>query len=243
MSTNEAIAREELEPKPELVIRAQTPEEEVYRVQEILSRMDWFNQHGYKPRLPDNPELTEPFSDEEKPDKLKLILEDYKPELYVAGLAQLEAHRAQIEAVFPIFEQLGQKWGFTVLPQYQLVVTRYGMSGSYDEKKGRIIMRVNDDGTFTSSIRTQPHHTPIHEMVHIGIEEGIVEKYELTQAEKERMVDLMVSILFKDLLPDYKIHTIGDSRIEEFVTSETIANLPEAIKHYTAKYPRKQDRP
>jgi len=238
MSINEAIPQEETEPRPELVIRAQTPEEEVDRVQWTLNRMGWYEQHGYKPKIPDNPELAKPFSDEEKPDKLKLILEDYKPELYEVGLSQLEAHRAQIEAVFPIFEQLRQEWGFKVFPQYQLVVTRYGMSGSYDSETGRIIMRVNDDGTFT---RAQPHHTPIHEMVHIGVEEEIVQKYQLTQAEKERMVDLMVSILFKDLLPDYKIQNIGDSRIEEFVTSEIVTNLPEAIRQYTAIYPRKQE--
>jgi hypothetical protein len=236
MSTNDVMAKEEVDSRPELVIRANTPEEEVNRVQGTLDKMDWFNQHGYHPKLPDNPELAKTFTDGERTEKLKLIFEDYKPALYEAGLSQIEAHRTQIEAVFPIFEQLSREWGFKVFPQYSLVVTRYGMSGSYDYETGLVIIRVNSDGTLT---KAQPHQIPIHEMVHIGVEEEIVQRYQLTQAEKERMVDLMVAILFKDLLPDYKIQTLGDARIEEFVTAETIGNLPEAIRRYVDKYPRK----
>ena len=110
------------------------------------------------------------------------------------------------------------------------------MGGSYNEKTGKIIIRINDDGDFS---RNQPEHTPIHEITHLGIEEIIVKKYQLTQDEKERLVDSMVSILFHDLLPTYKFQSVGDVRIEPYITTETIIYLPKAIEDYVKKYPRK----
>ncbi|MCX6783454.1 MAG: hypothetical protein NT141_00015 [candidate division WWE3 bacterium] len=201
-------------------IRPNTIEEELNRIQETVRKLPWFKEHGYTPKLPK---------------KLESLQEEYKPEIYAIGVNILKKNREQIEVVFPIFSKLATAWAFKVFPHYEIVVTRYGMGGSYSSETGKIIMRVEDSGKF---LRLQPYHTPIHEMIHIGIEEVIVKKYKLTQEEKERSVDLMAVTLFKDIMPDYKLQSIGDSRIDRFITAETIPNLPAAINRYVNEYPR-----
>ena len=96
-------------------------------------------------------------------------------------------------------------------------------------------MMVKDNGSF---VRSKPYMTPIHEIIHIGVEQIIVKKYKLNQPEKERLVDLMVKILFSKLIPEYEVQSFGEIKIEPFVDTQTIGNLPKAIQQYVNIYPR-----
>jgi hypothetical protein len=48
-------------------------------------------------------------------------------------------------------------------------------------------------------------------MVHIGIEKNIVKEYQLTHWEKERVVDLICSLAFGDILHNYKLQPKGEN--------------------------------
>jgi len=223
--------------KIQIIISAHTPLEEINSLQAILNKIKWFNDHGYKPTFPEYPELQIPFSDEEKDQKLNILLSEYKPEFYDVGIKLLNKYVNEIKSVYPAFLKLNHLWKFKVFSQYLIAITKYGMGGSYSFETGKITMRLKENGTFYLQ---QPHHTVIHEMIHIGIEEVLVIKYKLTQPEKERLVDRMVLTLFADLVPDYEFQRIGDPKIDSFVSPETINNLPEAINHFIKYYPRKK---
>lgn len=225
----------ETEQTSEVIIGMNSPEEELKRVQFYLSRKSWYEEHGYSPVFPGNPLLQEQFTDEEMDDRLGLLKEEYREDIYAKGVALLEASKQKIQAIFPTFKKMHDSWGFVLFPEYEIKVTRYGMGGSYDKDTGRIVMRVKDDGTF---LRNQPHHTPIHEMLHIGTEATIVRRFGLNQREKERMIDRMVVSLFSDIAPDYRVHNIGNKGIEPYITPETVMELPEAIESYVKLFPR-----
>ena len=223
------------EHNPEILIRAQTPEEELDRIQFYLRKLDCYRKLGYKPIFPNDAAFSKPCTNEDKSEKLQILLSEYKPEIYEAGVCRLVTVKAKIKATFPIFLKLRETWGFIVFPKYEIAITRYGMGGSYDIKTGKITVRINDKAEF---LRVGPEHTTIHEMVHLGIQERIVEKYQLNQTEKERLVDTMVSNLFGGLLPTYKLQSVGDVRVDPYITTETIIDLPKAIEDYVTKYPR-----
>jgi hypothetical protein len=57
----------------------------------------------------------------------------------------------------------------------------------------------------------------IHEITHIGIEQSIINTYNVSQALKERIVDTFVSLNFGELLPDYQIQNRRESRIGKYL--------------------------
>lgn len=77
-------------------------------------------------------------------------------------------------------------------------------------------------------------------MIHMGIEENIVNHFRLSHWEKERVVDLMTKLLFGNLLPDYMLQDKGDKRVDPFVTVETLQDLPASIEKYVGEFPRKR---
>ncbi len=80
---------------------------------------------------------------------------------------------------------------------------------------------------------------PIHELVHIGIEEPIVKRFSLTHSEKERIVDKICMLKFKKEMPKYYIRKLWDIRVDKFVTKETLdMDLVKAISGYVKNYPR-----
>lgn len=165
----------------------------------------------------------------------EFLATEYDPAFFAKGLEILESHRPLFEATLPTFQKLNALWGFKTFPVYQLALTKYGPGGNYYEDTGVVVMLTRADGTFK---RVSQTHTPIHEMVHMGIEENIVRQFGLTHWEKERVVDLMTQQLFGHLVPDYELQDRGDSRIDPFVTTETIQNLPASIEKYVSKFPR-----
>jgi membrane-associated protease RseP (regulator of RpoE activity) len=75
-------------------------------------------------------------------------------------------------------------------------------------------------------------------MVHIGIHENIVKRFRLTHWEKERVVDLICSIKFGDILRGYRIQPRGERNLDAFVNEDSISNLPGAVEAYVERYPR-----
>lgn len=59
-SKDESLALSKIE------IRAQTPEEEFVWLEQMLSELPWYKENGYILGMPDNPNLQQPFSSQER---------------------------------------------------------------------------------------------------------------------------------------------------------------------------------
>ena len=243
ISTPQFIEQKEREiALPKLEIRPKNPTEEFDYLWYVLGRVPFYKKQGYTFETPDHPEFqrlvaTSPnFTEEDKTKAQRLFVDQiYNPAFYANGLAVLEGERTRIEQAFPGFVEFNKKWGFKLFPKYQVTLTRFGPGGLYDDDIGLITMMTRQDGTFK---RPNPSHTPVHEMVHIGIENDIVKQYHLTHREKERLVDLVTSSRFGGILPGYKLQDLGDPKIDPYITPSALEDLPSAVSRYVQDYPR-----
>jgi hypothetical protein len=73
-------------------------------------------------------------------------------------------------------------------------------------------------------------------MVHIGIEECIIQKYGLRHWTKERIVDRFVYDHFLSILPGYPMQSKGDTSIDPYLSGEGAwDDLPSRIEEFKAK--------
>lgn len=153
---------------------------------------------------------------------------------YTKGYQKIVETIPTIEKAIAILSETKINWNFALFQQYQIALTLYGPGGSYDPEIGRILLQTTVDGSFKGY--NNPAYTIIHEMIHIGIDSSIVQRYNLIHTQKERLVDRIVQILFSDLLPEYKLQGFGDSRIDKYLASkEDFINLPQRIEQFIAE--------
>jgi hypothetical protein len=219
--------------KAEIIIRACTIEEEFSNLKFVLSRKDFYVANGYSVAYPDSSVLQD-YKILENPNLMWETFKDseYDEKYYQEGLNVLYPLKEQLEQLVGKILGLDKNWPFKAFPSYQIILTRYGPGGSYHYDKGTIVMLTTREGRFK---RADPVQTIVHEIVHIGIEESIVQKYKLIHWEKERLVDLLVSTVYKDEIPKYRMQDTGIVGIENYVNSDTILNLPLSIEKYISE--------
>jgi len=223
---------------PKLVIRGQTAKEEFqYLTDRILNQLPFYEKHGYKISLPEFEELRHPISSSLKSKAYEdFCKREYREGFYTKGVEVLKQNENIIRDAFSMFLKLQKAWSFKVFSTYTIKLTKYGPGGSYDPNTGEITMLTTVDGGFK---RRDLTGTVIHESVHMGIEDLIVKKYNLSHTEKERLVDLICKNLFQDLLKEYTIQSIGDSKIDPFVSKKAdIYNLPTQVEMFIRANPR-----
>lgn len=221
--------------RPKLLIRAQTPQEELDDLRIILENMPFFKEYGYTVETPNHPEflklvqISPDFREVNKKYIEKIFFEQcYDKDFYDAGIMALKIEKPLIEKIFPTLIDFNKKWNFKIFSQYTIALTRYGTGGMYDSESGKIVIMTTKDGKFK---RFHPAPTPIHEIIHIGIEENIVKRFNLNHIEKERLVDLIVLKKFGDISPGYQLQPLGNSRLlNKHITEESLNDLPLAIE-------------
>ena len=124
-------------------------------------------------------------------------------------------------------EKKNWDWEFNTFDRYKIIFTLYGTGGSYDPDQGTITLLTTKDGRFMNY--ENPANTIIHEIVHMGMEYSIVQKYKLSHGNKERIVDTFVYLMFKDQLSDYSIQNMGDPKIDSYLDSKQKINTLNAI--------------
>jgi len=221
------------ETTPKTVIRASTVKEEFSQLKNVLRKKDFYEKNGYKVAYPDNPLLL----DAKILQNQDLMFEtfknaEYDENYYKEGLRVLNPYKDQIEKLILKLKDLGKNWSFKMFPEYQIVLTRYGPGGSYHYDTGTVVMLATKDGKFK---RSDPIQTIVHEIVHMGIEESIVIKYKLSHWEKERLVDLLVSTIFKEEMPNYRMQDTEFANLEHYINADTVLELPKAIEKYLAE--------
>lgn len=155
---------------------------------------------------------------------------------YLLALAEVQEQEQLINRMILQIDSLKKfwDWDFGMHKNYAVVFTLYGSGGSYDPTSGTVTLFATKDGGFKNY--RNPSNTIIHEIVHIGIENSIVQKYNLPHTLKERIVDAIVFLLFNDLLPEYKIQNMGDTKIDDYLKDKTdINNLGKILGDFKEK--------
>ena len=141
-----------------------------------------------------------------------------------------------VEQALDRFEKCQKQWAFKMFPEYniELVIATIGGGGSWqtdhDGKPNGVV-------TYWRNPKRSPKDRSTaeriaHEIGHTGIEENIVSKYQLEQKTNERLVDLWLKILLRDIFPDYHLQQGLDTRIDPFITENTIDDLPNAVSRF-----------
>ncbi|MFA8299186.1 MAG: hypothetical protein ACEPOV_03405 [Hyphomicrobiales bacterium] len=129
-------------------------------------------------------------------------------------------------------KQHKKNWEFKIFPKYKIILTLYGPGGSYNADNGTITLFANSEGKFKQY--NNPACTIIHEIIHIGIENSIIKKYDVPHTIKERIVDNIVNINFNYLLPGYKIQDMGYTEIDNYLKNkDDIKQLDEIVRQLT----------
>jgi hypothetical protein len=150
----------------------------------------------------------------------KKTLQQYDDVLKNTAIPMLEKARQ-------ILAPMVKKWGVQ-FPDSLAILTSYGRGGSYwfgDNPK--ILIKITDYSP------DQIPYTLIHEFVHILIEIPIIEKYNVPQDLKERIVDI-ICLEYFNKPPQKKFE---NSFANKYITKEAIENdLPGAVKTMMKDY-------
>ena len=218
--------------KNSFIISVPTPEEEFDYLMSVLTILPELKRNDYTVTLPHHP-LFDGSTVPLKKHRSRLCKvfksEVYKDGDYTAGLCALGKLRGKLGKALPYLNTLHKAWGFSLYPKYYLTLTLFGPGGSYDIKKGEVMLLTRKDGMFKEQ---NPLYTIIHEIVHLGIEENIVTPYHLNDDEKERLGDLICKIEFSPLIPDYPLQFTKEMKLDAYVNSKTIHILPKVLHDY-----------
>jgi hypothetical protein len=227
---------------PSLIIRPQTAEEAFAYVKNLVGKMPFYREHGYTIELPNSKSFQDILSSTASSENIDWTKEwnifhshEYDASAFSAGIDRLNSELPTLDKAWPILAKFSELWGFDLHPKYTVLLTLYGMGGSYNVENSRAIIKTNREGVFKRSV---PAHTILHEIVHIGIENPIVRRFRLNHTEKERVVDKICKIGLRDVLRDYAVSPRGDANVDPYVNEETVQNLPSAIEKYVQIFPR-----
>ncbi len=159
--------------------------------------------------------------------------EVYKQSNYTSALAKVQDQTPLINDIIQQIESSKQSWNwpFKMFGTYEVVFTLYGSGGSYDPDTGTVTLFTTTRGEFMNY--KSPANTIIHEIIHMGIEESIVQKYDLSHGLKERIVDTIVFLLFGEQLPEYRVQNMGETEIDQHLKQKTdLKKLDSIIEDY-----------
>jgi len=220
-----------------IVIRIPSPAQEAEYIWQTLRDIRFFEEHNYRVSLPPGriiETLTAKAKKNELSEKdledLKDFIRDsvYRESDYRSGYDKITTRLGSLNRMVDELEQAAYDWHFTMFDTYTVNLTLYGPGGSYDTDKGSVLLYTTPDGKFRQG--DDPAMTIIHEIVHIGIEDPVVKKYNVPHPLKERIVDLFVSLSFKEYLPGYRVQEMGENRIDRYLrTKEDLRSLPRFV--------------
>lgn len=224
--------------KSQIVVVKPSAQTEAQYVWKTVCDINFFDKNGYSVSLPKHRYINKIVTlvhqmklPDSAYDSLQLVMDKtiFDTSDYQKGITAVNEAIPTISKALDRLYILSEKWNFKVFPTYNISLTLYGPGGSYDSNSGTVLLQTSTDGHFKGY--DNPAYTIIHEMVHIGIEQPIVERFHLPHPIKEQIVDLLVSMYFKDLLPLYRIQPMGNRLVEEQLqTKEDFDNLPKKVE-------------
>ena len=217
-----------------------TVEEETAYVWRTIMDISFFEEHNYQISLPKGA-FIEALKEKAKQNKLtdseyESLLNFMKEHVYQRsdykqGFDKISANKSLINTMIKDFEKLEKNWEYNAFEKYSIKLTLYGPGGSYDPEAGSILIYTTKDGKFKQY--EEPSNTIIHEIIHIGTENSIMVKHQVSHPLKERIIDKVVMIMFSEYLPDYHLQGFGDSRIDPYLKNkEDIQNLSQKVAEF-----------
>ena len=224
-----------------------TVEQETEYVWRTIHDINFFKQHNYQVALPQGT-LIENLKDKASRNDLNdsdyqsllafMRSKVYKKSDYQNGFYKIKENISLINKMINEIGQLETHWEYKEFETYEVKLTLYGPGGSYDPENGSILIYTTIDGQFKQY--ENPSNTIIHEIIHIGTEQSIMAKNQVSHPLKERIIDKIVMMNFSHYLPDYKLQGFGDARIDEFLKDkEDLKNLNEIVSDFQEKFYRK----
>lgn len=156
---------------------------EIKRVRSAIKEVAWYNKNGYKITLPRGLRQENLGGRKLSKEQIDIFV---AAEFKDGGYRRIGANVVkQWLSVNGKIKQRLQKLGLRVQPEYILILTKYGVGGSYNEPNYIV---VNVHGKSAKSIIA----TVVHEVIHLAIEK-FIKKYKIKHWYKERIVDLIAS--------------------------------------------------
>lgn len=194
-----------------------SPEFEVERIKKTLPRLQWFKDNGYNIKLPES--LVVNSSADISDDQIKMAVEaEYKEDDFKIQEAYLlENWHKVVDEVFVGIKKT------SLIPRdiYTIYFTKYGVGGSYNHPDIIIVSM----GSWGRGLL----NTVFHEMVHLMIDQWIVE-YKVSHWQKERIVDLII-LKFACLLSRIQPISIEITRPIDRIFNEHYPNIELVIKN------------
>lgn len=162
-------------------------EQEIQRVRNTIKKFPWYAEQGYaveRIKLPSG--ITKDSNDEE-------IVQAINSEYVDADYAE-RAEKLQKEWLFISegFEKMKDEPAFHLKDEYTVMLTKYGMGGSYDADTNKVIVNI------ASRIQGGTEGIVAHEIVHMTIQ-YLIDQYHVRHWYKERLVNLLMERYFPGL--------------------------------------------
>jgi len=217
--------------KERIKVNVPTVESETNYVWRTIIDIDFFEKNGYSIGLPTG-SIIEQLKSKARAKKLtdkdyanlKIFMKDsvYNKVDYRLGYKAVMQRVDLLNRMINTLYNSIYDWEFKRFDVYNINLTLYGPGGSYNPDKGEVLIYTTSKGGFKQYIN--PAYTIIHEIVHIGIQESLIEKHKVSHAMKERIVDNIVLLYFGDELPGYRVQNMGDTRIDKYLKSKDQIN-------------------
>ncbi len=157
-------------------------------------------------------------------------------------ISRLEAYQTKWTECYPRLKAMSDNWGFKLFDDYIIHVNVYSRMGMYDYLSGGVHIGV----PYVPWPHKYLDYIFIHELLHIGIEEAVIKRFDLSHEEKERIVDNLC-LYVMDGIMEYdhfekdnrydKYQLIGEkaSYMDKLVGRQPENNLVEAIRIWKEK--------
>ena len=221
-------------------VKANSVYQEIDLIWDKIKNIDFFRKNNYTVSFPEHQIVSDLISksldgelDKNDYNSLAQLIENeiYNEVDYKSGINIINSSINEQNLNSSCFQKYNKHWNFKFFNEYKISLTLYGPGGEYKPSKGEVIMLTTTDGKFRRG--NNPLDTIIHEMVHIGIEENIIQKFSIPHKIKEQIVDLFIHFHFKEIIPNYQMQNFGCNEIKEFLnTQEDWNNLVEVIDRF-----------
>lgn len=220
-------------------VKIPTVKQEASSIWRTINAIKFLEKQGYTIHLPNNEVISGLIQKSKKGEfgnsdfqKIYSVLESgiYSTDKYNGADEKVKSEIRLINSLVRKLKRVQHVWNweFKVFDSYDVVFTLYGTGGSYDPDRGLVTLFTTDKGKFM--LYENPANTIIHEIIHMGIEKSIVQKYNLSHQQKERIVDTITYLLFKNDLKSYKIQNMDDCNVDKYLNNEAdLKNLSQRV--------------
>jgi hypothetical protein len=172
-------------------------------------------------------------SAEETALKRHFINDVYNPQDYQASYGTVNGVLATAKNQGSVFEYYKKAWGFFIPEKYTITISLYQTNGMYRPYTGEIILPITKENNHWGNTRPPALSSILHESIHIGIEEIIIQRYQVPSVMKEYIVDQFMEHHFKNICPNYWKGTQETPPISKiFQADDVFDNLPTRVRDF-----------